>query len=139
MPVVAFRLNKIEGKRNDDVALEGSLEVRSNFKILSVKKVENDTLRVNFDFEVEYNPDVGKIEFEGYLLYQNSNITEVIKEEDERSLTLKEDVIREISTVIIRESLIESVSVAKQLRLPVPIKLPRVSSEIPRLRFAKAS
>ncbi|RLI90500.1 MAG: hypothetical protein DRO65_02670 [Candidatus Altiarchaeales archaeon] len=139
MPVIAFRLNKIEGKRNDDVALEGSLEVRSNFKILSVKKVENDTLRVNFDFEVEYNPDVGKIEFEGYLLYQNSNITEVIKEEDERSLTLKEDVIREISTVIIRESLIESVSVAKQLRLPVPIKLPRVSSEIPRLRFAKAS
>jgi len=140
MAIVNFRLEKISGERKEMEAK--NVEVTSNFKIKSMKKEKNDRvgdyLKVNFEFEISYKPDLGKIEMGGVLWYQDSKLDETVKDKGEK-LELTSEAVKEISTAIIRESLIESLDVSKKLRLPAPIRLPKVNVEPKQVEFLKAS
>jgi len=140
MAIVNFRLNKIAGDRNDKNAK--NVEVISNFKIKSMSKEKNkkagDYLEVNFEFDISYKPSLGKIEMKGVLWYQDSNLDKSVKDKGKK-LELDSNAVKEISTAIIRESLLESLDVSKKLRLPAPIRLPKVNVEPKQVEFLKAS
>jgi len=74
----------------------------------------------------------------GVLWYQDSKLDETVKDKGEK-LELTSEAVKEISTAIIRESLIESLDVSKKLRLPAPIRLPKVNVEPKQVEFLKAS
>jgi len=140
MAILNFRLDKIAGERNDKTAK--NVEVISNFKIRSMSKEKNkkmgDYLKVNFEFGISYKPALGKIEMEGVLWYQDSNLDKTVKDKGKK-FELEGNAVKEISTAIIRESLLESIDVSKKLRLPAPIRLPKVNVEPKQVEFLKAS
>jgi len=140
MAIVNFRLGKIAGERNENEAK--NVEVTSNFKIKSMDKEKNerigDYLKVNFAFDISYKPDLGRIEMEGILWYQDSDLDKTVKDKGEK-LELSSEAVKEISTAIIRESLMESLEVSKKLRLPAPIRMPKVNVEPKQVEFLKAS
>ncbi len=140
MTIVNFRLGKISGIRNDNNAK--NVEVISNFKIASMTREKDkrvgDYLRVNFEFDISYKPSLGRIEMEGSLWYQDSDLDRTVNDKGDK-LELDSRAVKEISTAIIRESLLESLDISKKLRLPAPIRLPRVNVEPKEVEFRKAS
>jgi len=140
MTIANFRLEKIAGERNEKNAK--NVEVVSNFKIRSMSKEKNkrmgDYLKVNFEFDISYKPSLGKIEMEGVLWYQDSDLDKTVKDKGKK-LELDSKAVKEITNAIIRESLLESLDVSKKLRLPAPIKLPKVNVEPKQVEFLKAS
>ena len=140
MPVVTFRITKMSGERNEGKTAK-NVEVKSNFRIISMKKEDTEMgkiLRVNFSFDVQYKPNMGNMEFDGYLWFREENLDKAVEEKENR-IKLKPEAVEEISTVIIRESLLESINMSKKLRLPAPLKLPAVTTEPKILEFAKAA
>jgi len=138
MPVVNVRLTSINGNRNDNVEVKKNIEIKSNFKLESMKKEEKDLLVVNFSFDVGYKPNVGAIELAGKLWYRSDKMDK-IAEEKENKVILEPEIIKEISTAILRESMMESSFVARKLRLPIPIKLPEITAQFASTEFSKAS
>lgn len=140
MPVINFRITDLGGTRTEKEA--GSVDVRSNFKIVSVKRDKKgdgkDFLLVNFEFDVTYKPNVGDMQLKGYLWYQEENMDKLVKDNGDK-LELDPQLIKNISTTIIRESIVESLDIAKKLRLPLPLRLPRVDAEPLNMTFTKAS
>ncbi len=140
MPVINFRITDLGGTRTEKEA--GSVDVRSNFKIVSVKRDKRDDgkdfLLVNFEFDVTYKPNVGDMQLKGYLWYQEENMDKLVKDGGDK-LELDPQLIKNISTTIIRESIVESLDIAKKLRLPLPLRLPRVDAEPQNMTFTKAS
>ena len=138
MGVANVRITNIKGNRNDNVEVKENIEIKSNFKIDSIKKEGKDLLVVNFSFEVAYKPNVGDIELEGRLWYRSDELDK-IAEVKEEGVVLQPDVIKEVSTAILRESMMESSFIARKLRLPVPIKLPEITANFQSAEFKKAS
>ncbi len=143
MSIVNFRVKKLSGERTEMEARDiPNIDVSSNFLILSMKKERDkrigDYLLVNFRFNVRYKPELGNIDLDGYLWYTDPNLKEIVKEEGDK-VELQSDALREISNAILRDSLLEAVDIARKLRLPVPVNLPKVTVKPKEVRFPKAA
>lgn len=140
MAVMNFRVQKIKAERTDKESR--NVNVTSNFMITSIKKVNDkrigDYLLVNFKFDVNYNPDLGNINLEGRIWYQDSKLEKMFSEKDGK-IELKSEAVQEVSTAILRDSLLESIDLAQKLRLPVPIRLPKVDVKEKQVAFPAAS
>lgn len=139
MTIVNFKLTKVTGERKDKVSTKTT--VKANSAIESIKKEKNkdlgDYLLVSFKYEVKYDPEIGEIAIEGDLWYTNPKLKELMEDKKDK-IQLKKEAVQEISTAIIRESLLESLDIAKKLRLPLPINLPRVEIKAETVDFKKA-
>lgn len=140
MPTINYRVNKIEGVRTGDEA--SSVEIKSNFAILSVKQEKNpsigDILDVAFRFEVDYEPSLGKMKIEGSLWYADKDMKKLVSEKDGK-VKMEPELVKAVTTSIVRESLLEVIDLSKKLRLPVPIKLPSVEMKPTKLEFKKTA
>lgn len=140
MPTVNYRIDRIEGSRTGDEAK--SVDVKSNFAILSVKMDNNpnigDFLNVSFRFEVGYEPNLGNMKVEGTLLYSEKDLDKMVTIKKD-TIKLGSEVVKDVTNSIVRESLLEIIELSKKLRLPVPIRLPRIEMEPRKLEFKKAS
>jgi len=140
MTVVNVRINKISGKREEKKIK--NVTANANSTITSLKKLKDksigDYLLVNFKYDIKYEPDIGELSLEGSLWYIHPNLKNVVTESKDK-ISLKKEAIEEISTVIVRDSLLESLELARKLQLPPPIQLPKVEVKPEELKFKKAS
>lgn len=140
MAVMNYRVQKLKAERMDKESR--NVNVTSNFMITSIKKGNDkrigDYLLVNFKFDVNYNPNLGNINLEGSIWYQNPKLENMFTEKDGK-IELKSDAVQEVSTAILRDSLLESIDIAQRLRLPVPIQLPKVNVKEKQIAFPVAS
>ncbi len=142
MPITNFRIRKIEAERNSKKVGGGKVDVKSNFTISSIKKNKDprlgEFLEVRFNFNVEYTPDLGKIDLEGELWYYTKDLGKVAKVVGDK-VELDKETTNEVSTSILQESMVEAIEIAKKVRLPIPIKLPKVTLKEGTMKFNKAS
>ncbi len=140
MAIVNFRIKKIAGERKKD-KLE-KVSANANSTIVSMKKQKDATvgeyLLVNFKYEVDYEPDVGKIMLEGIMWYLHPELNKMIIEGDD-SMEVKKEALIEITGTALRDSLLESLDIARKLHLPPPLQMPRVEVKKDQLKFKKAS
>lgn len=141
MAILSFKLNKVFGEKKEKSSKKVS--VKANSAIESVKKAKSDNigdyLHVNFKYEVRYEPDVGEITLEGSLWFAHPNLKDMVSDSGKDKLQLKGEAVQEISTSIVRESLVESLDIARKLRLPLPINLPTVEIKAKTVDFKKAA
>lgn len=140
MAILNFKLTKVSGEKKENVT--DKTTVKANSAIESVKKEKNknigEYLHINFRYDVKYDPDIGEINLEGELWFQNPKLKDLMEDKKDK-IQLKQEAVQEISTAIIRESLLESLDIAKKLRLPLPINMPRVEIKADTVDFKKAS
>ncbi len=140
MPTINYRINKIEGLRTGEESK--SVDINSNFAILSVKKDNNpsigDFLNIDFSFEVGYEPNLGRMKIEGTLWYSEKDIDKTVTVKGDK-IKLDPETIKAVTTSIVRESLLEVIDLSKKLRLPVPIRLPSVDMKPTNLEFTKSA
>lgn len=143
MSVMNYRIKKLSGERKEMEKKElSNVDVSSNFLITSMRKERDkrvgDYLLVNFSFNVQYKPDLGRIDLEGYLWYTDPDLGNVVAEKDGK-LDVQSDALKEISNAILKDSILEAVDITRKLGLPVPINLPKVTVKPSEVSFPKAT
>ncbi|WP_457752274.1 hypothetical protein [Thermococcus sp.] len=135
MAVLGFNITRIELKKEPSAIPQGQVEVKLTPKIEDVRLGEMITptgkingVEIVFKYEIAYNPDIAQGVVEGKVLYlppQKDKIDEIIdmweKEKQIESVMFAEAI--NFLTVELTPALM---ILAKELRLPYHVPLPRV-------------
>jgi hypothetical protein len=133
MPVIDVRFTKLEAVRAEKVKAskdQKGVSVESNSKMNEILKKEvpglGEAVIVNFEYNTTYTPEIGNIKIEGRCVYSSKNLENEITEEKKKKIKLMPEVFEEIQNVILASASIQALLLAKELKLPSPVQLPRV-------------
>jgi len=115
---------KLEGNRNQ-LKINAEIDI---FEIKSLKtdifKAKEDLIEVKFKYNVEYNPKIAKIEFEGLIVFSLDQklAKQVLKEWKKKKMPDNFRLI--LFNVILRKSTLKALELEDQLNIPLHISLP---------------
>ncbi len=132
MPVVGLNFTRIEVERKG--ALKGNVNIHNNVAIKSVEKSDVDissdkqlVAKFNFEFTSKYEPELGKIIFNGNLLFmdEQKKIKEVI-DTWKKEKKVEKELMTTILNTILSKCNIQALILSDSVNLPPPIPLPKV-------------
>ncbi len=134
MAVVGFNFTKMHIERKGDA--RGKINIKNNVTItdvsktdLSLGKAKQKGLKVSFEFKSEYNPNVAEIIFEGNILdMEDEKAVEDLKKGWDKDKKLPNSIMEPLVNAILMRCNVQSLVMSKELNLPPPIPLPKVSS-----------
>ena len=132
MAAVGFSLSKIALERKESSIAK--LEIKSSIHLSGVSKdklkliANKDTLKINFEYNLEYAPNLATIKFAGIILYaaDPSESDNIIKE-FKKSGKLGKDLQTGIYNFIFQRCNIKALQLEQELSLPAHIRLPYLS------------
>ena len=134
MPIVGFNLEKIDAEKTNQV--NANLKIKNN---LSIKNVEQDKLSLGkseevlkFDFEylVDYEPQIGKIVLNGHVLYmEDPKKIKEIQESWKKEKNLPKEIAPLIFNTILGKCNIKGLNLSQEVNLPPQIRLPYMKPE----------
>ncbi|MCL4333589.1 MAG: hypothetical protein M1290_03075 [Candidatus Thermoplasmatota archaeon] len=120
-----LEITSIEGRRYAPIDTRPQeVRIDQNLTIADVKK-EGEFSRIIYKFTSSFS-SLGGISLEGTLLYQGS---EDIESRWRKDKSLPETVANEVQTAIFSSSIIETILLARELRLPPPIPMPTLQKK----------
>ncbi len=133
MAVLGLKFTKLSVETKNPA--KGKISVNHNISVTDVDKSElflgtakQTVLKVDFKFTADYEPKIANILIEGSLTFYEK--PEVIKETVEKwkkDKKMPDAVINEVLNTIVTKSNIEALILAREVNLPSPIQLPKVS------------
>ncbi len=131
MPLVGFNFDKIIIEKLGKI--EGKIDIKNN---LGIDKVEQEkisltpseeVLKFTFNYEILYEPEIGKISMIGHLLYMDkpSEIDGILKYWKKNKKVPKELIPLLLNAVLSRCS-VKALALAQDVNLPPHLSLPRV-------------
>lgn len=134
MPIVDFIFDKLEANRSSKKIGPTEIKISNNFGLKEVTKEKipglGDCVITSFEFKTDYEPDLGNIIIQGRVIYHDKNLKNVVKEE-KGNLVLKEQAFEDVNNAVLRSSTIQALVLSKEMRLPSPVQLPKVSLQEP--------
>ncbi len=133
MAIIGFSFTKISGERLN--APDGKIEINNNATIKDVQPAEftigkskQNGVRFIFQFSSMYNPSVANIELTGEVLYldEPKKVAEILKSWKKKE-KLSKELLAEVLNTAMAKSNIEALILSKELNLPPPLQLPRIS------------
>ena len=91
IPIVLVQFDRIDAYKEADKDLTEGMSINSSPTILDIKKEEEDilgikdVLTIKFKFVTEY-ADIGKIEYEGRVIYQTKKMDDVLDKWSKKKL-----------------------------------------------------
>lgn len=135
MPVIAFNFTKITADRQEQKP--GTVNIKNSVVIKDAKKTNlnlgpqsQDVLRVTFEFTSTYEPKRGKIVLEGEVIHMDKpeKIEMMIKAwKKDKQLPRNES--KSIINHLLSKCNVEAILLSRELNLPSPIELPRISAK----------
>lgn len=120
-----LEITSIEGRRYAPVDTRPQeIRIDQNLTIVDVRK-ENEFSRIIYKFTSSFST-LGAISLEGSLLFSGNDEVEVKWKKDK---SLPETVANEVQTAIFSSSVIETILIARDLRLPPPIPMPSIQKK----------
>lgn len=134
MTILGFGFKKISIEREG--AIKGKLNINHNASLKTVEKSDvkvggqKTALKISFEFKADYQPDIAKINLQGELLWVDTkeNIDSSLKQWEKEKKLPKEAMVP-IYNAILHRSIMQSLTLSKDLNLPPPIRLPRLTPE----------
>jgi hypothetical protein len=129
MQVIGFGLSRILVERKEK--LEGKLEIKSNINIDNITKdgipiSEDDAVKINFTFTLNYNKEDAKLEFKGHtLLLPNEEETKNIIN-DWKSQKIPDDIKVPLFNFIMSKCNIKALELEEELGIPFHIQMPKI-------------
>ncbi len=124
--MIDINLKKIMAEKNNP--LKGGIKISNNVNIAGMEKTDNpEIIKILFKAKTVYE-NIGSIEMEGELIWLSKNAKEIL-EFWEKENKLKKEEAESILNSIINYTTIEALLIAKEMKLPSPIKIPRVKVE----------
>ncbi len=132
MQIIGFNLIKISVERKEKP--EQKLEIKQNINIDSISKdkiniSKDEVLKIEFTFNVDYNPDFAKLELKGYviILPEKEELKKIIKEWKNKKL--QEEFRIPLFNFIMSKCNIKALNLEDEMGLPLHIPMPRLGSK----------
>lgn len=133
--IIGFSFNKILVEKTS--AIKGKVNINNNVGLLNVEKHEmqfgankQESLRFTFEFKAEYTPQIGQILLTGDIIYlADEKETKKVLEEWKKKKTVPKNMMEIIINNVLSKCNVEALILSREINLPPPIPLPRVSSD----------
>ena len=134
MTIVRINVHKVNAERNL-LAKGGQIKINNNVAIKNVEEMDflvdgKKGLKFTFSFSCSYEPDLGKIEVEGQVLYveNEKKITE-IKSGWDKNKRVPVEVMEQIVNAALHKGNIQAIKISEDVSLPSPLPLPKVKAK----------
>ena len=134
MAIIGFSLTKILLERKE--APIKKVEVKSKLHIPSMEKQDmkliegKDTLRFNFEYDIEYAPKLANISFKGFVLFASDpKQSEEILREWNKNQRIDKDVQLQLYNYIFNKCNIKALQLEDDFNLPPHLQLPTIKIE----------
>ncbi|MBI4447670.1 hypothetical protein HY643_01700 [Candidatus Woesearchaeota archaeon] len=133
MGVIGFNFEKVNVEKT--AKLISNMSIKTDLKVTSLEdeKVKvgqetKDTLKINFEFSVDYSPNIGKMVLGGHLLYldEPKKLKELQKKWEKKE-NFPLDFIMPVLNEVVRKCNITSLFLSEEVGLPPHIKLPKLT------------
>lgn len=130
--IVGFGFTKLSAEKNEQV--KGKIDINNNVSIkdvvednLSLGKDKQSVIKFLFEFTSNYEPSVGKILFEGEVLYleEPKKIKEILTSWKKDKKLSKELMAGLLNTVLTKCN-VQALILSQEVNLPPPIPMPKV-------------
>lgn len=134
MPVVGFGFTKLSVERKNKIT--GQVNIKNNTAITSVEKDEislgtqnQPVLKFGFNFGLKYEPEMANIVLEGEVIWADKpdKIESTLKEW-EKEKKVGPTIMTPVLNTVLQKCNIQALILSKDLNLPAPIQLPKVSA-----------
>lgn len=133
MTIVKINLHKVVADRNLN-AKEGQININNNVSLKNVEELSfavegKKGLKFTFAFNCNYQPDLGRIEVEGQVLYINDEAKiKEIKDGWEKNKSIPQDIMEMVVNAALHKGNIQAIKISEDVNLPSPLPLPKVKS-----------
>ena len=133
MTIVKINLHKLNAERSLE-AKGGQIKINNNVSIKNVEdmafSVEGKKgLRFTFAFNCNYEPDLGKIEVEGQVLFvDEEKKIEEVKASWDKDKRIPMEIMEQIVNAALHKGNIQAIKISEEVNLPSPLPLPKVKS-----------
>ena len=132
MAMVGFSFTKILVERKDGPL--GKMKVSNNLALQKLEKVPlalagtENCLKLSFSFEANYEPKIGDIKLDGYVLYmEKENKMDELLEQWKKEKKLPKEIMQGLMNNILSKCSVEAVMLSREINLPPSIPVPRVT------------
>jgi len=134
MKLMGFNFRKINVEKMSDSLKD--LKINTKIDIAEINKVKADfyqgkeeMMGIRFSYEVDYAPNIAKIEFEGTILLgvEPKIAKEVLKQWENKNMP--EDFRIPLFNIILKKSNLKAMQLEEELNLPLHVPLPSLRKE----------
>ena len=133
MTIVKINLHKVHAERDLD-AKGGQIKINNNVSVKNVEEMSfavegKKGLKFTFSFNCNYEPNLGKIDVEGQVLFveDEAKINE-IKETWDKDKKIPMDIMEQIVNAALHKGNIQAIKISEEVSLPSPLPLPKVQA-----------
>ncbi len=130
MQIIGFNLTKISVEKKEKT--KRKIQVKQNINIDEIIKdkiniSENEVLKLDFTFNIDYNPDFAKVELKGQtiLLPEEDELKEIIKSWKKKEISEKFRI--PLFNFIMSKCNIKALNLEDEMALPLHIPMPKLT------------
>lgn len=131
MTIVKINLHKIHAERNLN-AKGGQIKINNNVSLKDVEELtfaadNKKCLKFTFAFSCDYEPDFGKIEVEGQVLYvEDAKKVDEVKQSWDKNKRIPLEIMEQIINAALHKGNVQAIKVSEEVNLPSPLPLPKL-------------
>ncbi|MBI2669265.1 hypothetical protein HYX14_05480 [Candidatus Woesearchaeota archaeon] len=136
MTIVKVNLHKVNAERNLE-AKAGQVRINNNVSLKNVEEMGFSAdgrkgLKFTFGFNCIYEPDLGRIDVEGQVLYVDSDKeVDSILNSWNKNKRVPQEVMEQIINAALHKGNIQAIKISEEVSLPSPLPLPKVQPTPP--------
>jgi len=135
MTIVKVNLHKVTAERSL-TAKGGQIKINNNVSIKDVEDLDfavsgKKGLKFTFAFNCSYEPELGKIDVEGQVIYvgEEAQVAEIKKGWDETK-KIPVGITEEVVNAALHKGNIQAIKISEEVSLPSPLPLPKIQKQI---------
>ena len=134
MRLIGFNFTKINMEKFSDRGK--NLKISTKIDIPEIKnikpdffKIKEEIIQIKFSYNINYNPDIAKIELAGDLLLavDSKAVKDILKQWKDKEMS--EDFRIDLFNIILRKSSLKALQLEDEMNLPAHISLPFLKKE----------
>jgi hypothetical protein len=133
MTVIGFSLSKILIERKENI--KGKVEVKSRLHVKNMEKEDikivegKDVIRFDFEYAIDYEPNLAKVEMQGHLLFMvDPKQTKELLKSWNKNQQLPDEIKLNVYNTIFHKCNIKALSLEEDFSLPPHLQLPYIKA-----------
>tara|TARA_Y100000310_G_C20622970_1_gene784331 strand:+ start:847 stop:1257 length:411 start_codon:yes stop_codon:yes gene_type:complete len=134
MAVIGFNFDSIQAEKTNKIQGKVNIKYNVGIKSLTKEKVDissqDEVIKFNFEYKVEYQPNIGHITLKGHTLFLESKkkVKEII-DTWEKQNKIHAEIMEKVINSVLEKCTIKALNIESDLNLPPHMKLPKIKSK----------
>ena len=134
MPIIGFNFDKIEVERMKDIVTKLEIKNSLGIKNITTEKFPlstiDEVLKFSFEFNLNYEPGVGRIILNGHILYTDeAKKIKDIQKEWKKDKKIDSKLLEMMINTILQKCHLKSLILAQEVNLPLHMNLPSIQAQ----------